>query len=110
MKKIVNYNITLLLLSIILTPQANIPHQLAQKGKKPIKQVQHWKQERQIQQRRRIEPSQPQRHRKAPINAQGEGMISNFKHTCHYCGIDGHIRPNCFHYIKMCKAKSMIEK
>ena len=42
--------------------------------------------------------------------AQGEGMISNFNPTCHYWGMDGHIRPNCFHYIKLCRAKSMIEK
>ena len=43
-------------------PQANIPHHLAQNGKRPIMQVQ---------QRRRFEPSQPQRQGKAPIQAQG---------------------------------------
>ena len=47
-------------------PQANIPHHLAQNGKKPIMQVQHWKQDRPIQQRRMIEPTQPQRQGKAP--------------------------------------------
>ena len=44
------------------------------------------------------------------MHAQGHGMIPNFISTCHFCGIDGHIRPNCFHYIKMRRVKSMIEK
>ena len=68
------------------------------------------KQTRPVQQQRRFEPAQPQSHGKAPMHAQGHGMISNFIHTCHFCGIDGHIRPNCFHYIKLCRVKSMIEK
>ena len=42
--------------------------------------------------------------------AQGHGMIPYFIPTCHFCGFDGHIRPNCFQYIKMCRTKSMIEK
>jgi hypothetical protein len=91
-------------------PQANIPHHLAQKGKKTIMQVQHWKQDRPVQQRRWIEPTQPQRKGKAPINAQGNGMISHFIPICHFCGFNGHIRPNCFRYIKMCRTRSMIEK
>ena len=37
-------------------------------------------------------------------------MISILIPTCHYCGIDGHIRPNCFCYIKTRRAKRMIEK
>ena len=37
-------------------------------------------------------------------------MIPNFIPTCHFCGIDGHIRPNCFHYLNICRTKSMIEK
>ena len=37
-------------------------------------------------------------------------MIPNFIPTCHFCGIDGHIRPNCFHYIKMRIVESMIGK
>ena len=37
-------------------------------------------------------------------------MIPNFIPTCHFCGIIGHIRPNCFRYIKMRRTKSMIEK
>ena len=44
------------------------------------------------------------------MSSQGQGIISNFIPTCHYCGVDGHIRPNCFRYIKMCRVKSMIEK
>ena len=44
------------------------------------------------------------------MHAQRNGMIPNFIPTCHFCGIDGHIRPNYFHYIKMCRVKSMIEK
>jgi hypothetical protein len=91
-------------------PQANIPHHMAQKGKKTIMQVQHWKQDRPIQQRRWIEPTQPQRKGKAPINVQGNGMISHFIPICHFCGFNGHIRPNCFRYIKMCRTRSMIEK
>ena len=69
-------------------PQANIPHHSAQKGKKPIMQVQHWKQDRPIQQRRRIEPTQPQRQGKAPMYAQGHGMIPYFIPTCHFCGFN----------------------
>ena len=37
-------------------------------------------------------------------------MKSHFSHTCHFCGIEGHIRPNCFKYIKLCIRESMIEK
>ena len=37
-------------------------------------------------------------------------MISNYIHTCHFYVIDGHIRPSCFHYIKMRRFESMIEK
>ena len=37
-------------------------------------------------------------------------MIPKFILTCHFCGIDGHIRQSCFHYIKMCRVESMIEK
>ena len=37
-------------------------------------------------------------------------MISNFIPTCHYRGIDGHIRTNCFRYIKMRRVKIMVEK
>ena len=44
------------------------------------------------------------------MHTQEYGMIPNFIPTCHFCGIDGHIKPKCFHYIKMCKVKSMIEK
>ena len=68
------------------------------------------KQARPVQQRRWIEPTQPQRHGKAPMYAQGHGMIPYFIPTCHFCGFDGHIRPRCFRYIKMCKTRSMIEK
>ena len=65
------------------------------------------------QQRRRDpiqQPRQPQRQGKAPIHAKGNGMIPNFIPTCHFYGIDGHIRPSCLHYIEMCRAKSMINK
>ena len=44
------------------------------------------------------------------MHAQGKGMIPYIIPTCHFCGFDGHIRPNCFRYIKMCKTRSMIEK
>ena len=37
-------------------------------------------------------------------------MIPFFIPICHFCGCDGHIRPNCFQYIKMCRTRSMIEK
>ncbi|KAK0583521.1 hypothetical protein LWI29_037786 [Acer saccharum] len=82
--------------------QANIPPQLAHKGKRPIMQPQAWKQPRPVQQRRCIEPIHPQR--------QGQGMIPYFTPICHFCGFVGHIRPQCFRYIKMCKTRSMIEK
>ncbi|KAK0575080.1 hypothetical protein LWI29_033715 [Acer saccharum] len=82
--------------------QANIPPHLAHKGKRPIMQPQASKQSRPVQQRRWIEPTHPQR--------QGQGMIPYFTPICHFCGFDGHIRPHCFRYIKMCKTRSMIEK
>ena len=44
------------------------------------------------------------------MHIQGYGMIPNFIPTCHFCGIDGHIRPNCFHYIKMRRVENMIGK
>ena len=44
------------------------------------------------------------------MHAQGNGMIPNFIPTCHFCCIDGHIRPSCFHYIKMRRIESMIKK
>ncbi|KAK0593630.1 hypothetical protein LWI29_013343 [Acer saccharum] len=40
-------------------PQANIPPQMAHKGKRPIMQPQAWKQPRPVQQRRRNEPLHP---------------------------------------------------
>ena len=73
-------------------------------------QPQARKQARPVQQRKWIEPTQPQRHGQPHMHAQGQGMISYFIPTCHFCGFDGHIRPNCFRYIKMCKTRSMIEK
>ena len=42
-------------------PRANIPPQMAHKGKRPIMQPQARKQSRPVQQRRRIEPIHPQR-------------------------------------------------
>ncbi|KAK1558510.1 hypothetical protein Q3G72_003173 [Acer saccharum] len=91
-------------------PQANTPPKLAHKGKRPIMQPQAWKQPRPVQQRRWIEPTYPQRHGRAPMHAQRRGMIPFFIPICHFCGCDGHIRPNCFQYIKMCRKQSMIEK
>ena len=44
------------------------------------------------------------------MHTQGHGMTSHFTPICHFCGIDGHIRPNCFHYIKMHRVESIIEK
>ncbi|KAK0594043.1 hypothetical protein LWI29_032338 [Acer saccharum] len=87
-------------------PQANTPPKLAHKGKRPIMQPQAWKQPRPVQQRRWIEPTYPQRHGRT----QRRGMIPFFIPICHFCGCDGHIRPNCFQYIKMCRKQSMIEK
>ena len=58
--------------------QANIPQQLAHKGKRPIMQPQARKQARPVQQRRWIEPTHPQRHGRAPMLAQGQGMIPFF--------------------------------
>src|SRR5579862_2448362 len=91
-------------------PQAITPPHLAHKGKGPIMQPQAWKQPRPVQQRRRIEPTHPQRHGQVPMRTQGNGMIPFFIPICHFCGCDGHIRPNCFQYIKMCRTHSMIEK
>ena len=90
--------------------QANTSQPMAHKGKGPIMQAIPRKQARPVQQRRWIEPTQPQRHGKTPMYAQGQGMIPYFIPTCHFCGFDGHIRPRCFRYIKMCKTRSMIEK
>ncbi|KAK0572246.1 hypothetical protein LWI29_028494 [Acer saccharum] len=59
-------------------PQANIPPKLAHKGKRPIMQPQAWKQPRPVQQRRWIEPTYPQRHGRATIRAQRQGMIPFF--------------------------------
>ena len=47
---------------------------------------------------------------KASINSQGHGMTSYFIPTCHFCGVDGYIRPNCFKYIKKCRIYIMIER
>jgi hypothetical protein len=80
-------------------PQANFPQTQIFQGKSSIMQAQVGKQ-----------PRQPQRQGKAPIHAKGNGTIPNFIPVCHYCGINGHIRPNCLHYIDMCRTKSMIEK
>ena len=73
-------------------------------------QPQARRQARPTQQRRWIEPTQPQRHGQAPMHAQGQGMIPYFIPTCHFYGFNGHIRPNCFRYIKICRTRSMIEK
>ena len=87
-------------------PHSNFPQAQIHQGKNPIMQAHLGKQPSLGQQQRRRgpieQPRQPHRHGKAPMHAQGHGMISNFIPTCHYCGIDGHIRPNCFHYIKLC--------
>ena len=37
-------------------------------------------------------------------------MNSYFTPTCHFCGIEGYIRPNCFKYIKLYIRESMIKK
>ena len=95
-------------------PRTNFPQSQKYQGKRPIMQATPRKQPSLGQQQSRRnpiqQPRQPQRHGKAPIHAQGHGMIPNFIPTCHFCGIDGHIRPKCFHYIHMCRVKSMIEK
>ena len=44
------------------------------------------------------------------MQAQRHGMIPYFIPICHFCGFSGHIRPNCFRYIKTCRTRSMIEK
>ena len=49
-------------------------------------------------------------HDESRMTSQGHGMNSYFIPTCHYCGVNGHIRPNCFKYIKHCRVNSMIEK
>ena len=95
-------------------PHANFPQIQLHQGKRPIMQTQPRKQPSLGQQQRRRDPiqqpRQPQRHGKAHMHAQGHGMIPHFIPTCHFCGVDGHIRPKCFRYIKMCRVKSMIEK
>ncbi|KAK0598800.1 hypothetical protein LWI29_038095 [Acer saccharum] len=95
-------------------PHANFPQTQLHQGKRPTMQTQPRKQPSLGQQQRRRDPiqqpRQPQRHGKAPMHAQGHGMIPNFVPTCHFCGVNGHIRPKCFRYIKMCRVKSMIEK
>ena len=55
-------------------------------------------------------PRQPQQQGKAHLHAQGNGIIPNLISSCHLCGIDGHVRPSCLHYIKICKLICMIEK
>ena len=95
-------------------PHVNFPQPKIHKGKTPIMQAQSSKQHcLGYQQRWRDsikQPKQPQRQWNAPKHAHGNGMIPNFIPTCHFCGIDGHIRPSCFYYINMCRVKSMIEK
>ena len=95
-------------------PHANFPQPKFHKGKTPIMQAQVNEQPCLGQQQRRRDPiqqpRQPQRQWNAPKHAHGNGMIPNFIPTCHFCGIDGHIRPSCFYYIQMCRVKSMIEK
>ena len=95
-------------------PHIIFPQTQKQHGKSSNMQAQTSKQPRLgYQQRRRDpiqQPRQPQQQGKAPIHAQGNGMIPNFFPTCHFCGIVGHIRPSCLHYIEMCRAKSMFDK
>ncbi|KAK0584894.1 hypothetical protein LWI29_020485 [Acer saccharum] len=95
-------------------PHANFSQTQLHQGKRPIMQTQPRRQPSLGQQQRRRDPiqqpRQPQRHGKAPMHAQGHGMIPSFVPTCHFCGVNGHIRPKCFRYIKMCRVKSMIEK
>jgi hypothetical protein len=55
-------------------------------------------------------PKRHQMHDKSPMTSQGYGMIPHFIPTCHFCGVDGHIRPNCFRYIKQCRVESMMER
>ena len=55
-------------------------------------------------------PRATQNRRRPQMLAQGYGMNPYFSPTCHFCGIEGHIRPNCFKYINLCRRESMIEK
>ena len=45
-----------------------------------------------------------------PMRTQGNGMISHFVHTCHFYGMIGHLKPNCFNYIKKCRLESLKEE
>ncbi|KAK4835283.1 hypothetical protein QYF36_007816 [Acer negundo] len=51
-----------------------------------------------------------QNGRRPQLLAQSYGTNSYVTLTCHYCGIEGHFRPNCFKYIKLYRKESMIEK
>ena len=53
---------------------------------------------------------QPHQHDNASMRSQCNGMNSIFVPTCHFCGMIGHLRPNCFDYIKRCRLESMKEK
>ena len=44
------------------------------------------------------------------MRTQGNGMISSSVPICHFCGMIGNIRPNCFNYIKRCRIERMNEK
>ena len=44
------------------------------------------------------------------MRSQCNGINSYFVPTCHFCGMIGHLRPNCFDYIKRCRIESMKEK
>ena len=49
-------------------------------------------------------------HDKSPTTSQGYGMTPHFIPICHFCGVDGYIRPNYFRYIKKCRVESMMER
>ena len=53
---------------------------------------------------------QPHQHGNALMRSQCNGINSYFVPTCHFCGMIGHLRPNCFDYIKRCRLESMKEK
>ena len=48
-------------------------------------------------------PISKEKEKSLPKNQRG----SQVKHVCHHCGIQGHIRPNCFKLHALKKADSM---
>lgn len=64
--------------------------------------------------RRQAMQTQPNKHsnpiQQQRMTSQWYGMTHHFIPTCHFCGVYGNIRSNCFKHIKKCRVKSTMEK